>query len=380
MRRPAAWVVLGLAGGLTVAAGWLPLAAAREVALTRGAPVLVFLAAVTVLAELADRAGVFDAAAGVCARAAGGSTWRLFLLTAALGTVTTTAMSLDTTAVLLTPVVLALAGRLGLRPLPFALLAVWLANTASLLLPVSNLTNLLAAQRLGLTTPGFAARMALPELAAVTLTVAYLGLLFRRDLAGRYDPPEPEPPADAVLFWACAAACAALAPAVLLGVPPWAAAVPGAAVAAAAFAVRRHAGLSWALLPWRIIILTEGLFLVVTAVARHGGSRLLAGLAGHSVLATTAVSATASNAVNNLPAYLAAEAAVPAGRTTQLLGVLVGTNAGPLVLVWGSLATLLWRERCKARGLAIHPLRFALTGLGGVPLILLGAWAALILR
>nr|MDQ2815365.1 arsenic transporter [Actinomycetota bacterium] len=137
--------------------------------------------------------------------------------------------------------------------------------------------------------------------------------------------------------------------------------------------------LSWALLPWRIIILTEGLFLLVTAVARHGGSQLLGGLAGHSVLATTAVSAAASNAVNNLPAYLAIEAAVPAGHTTQLLGVLLGTNAGPLVLVWGSLATLLWRERCTARGLTIGPGRFALIGLGGVPIILLGAWAALTL-
>jgi arsenical pump membrane protein len=97
------------------------------------------------------------------------------------------------------------------------------------------------------------------------------------------------------------------------------------------------------------------------------------------VLATTAVSAAASNAVNNLPAYLAVETAVPARHTTQLLGALLGTNGGPLVLLWGSLATLLWRERCKARGLTIRPVRFALIGLGGVPVILLGTWAALTL-
>ncbi|MDQ2750376.1 MAG: SLC13 family permease, partial [Actinomycetota bacterium] len=99
--------------------------------LTRAGPVLGFLAAITVLAELADRAGVFDAAAGACARLARGSTVRLFLLVAVLGTATTVGMSLDTTAVLLTPVVLTLTDRLGLRPLPLALLAVWLANTTS---------------------------------------------------------------------------------------------------------------------------------------------------------------------------------------------------------------------------------------------------------
>lgn len=100
---------------------------------------------------------------------------RLFLLVAGLGTLTTIGMSLDTTAVLLTPVVLTITDKLGLRPLPFALLVVWLANTSSLLLPVSNLTNLLAVDRLGVHPGEFLARMALPELACVLVTVLYLG-------------------------------------------------------------------------------------------------------------------------------------------------------------------------------------------------------------
>ncbi len=135
------WAALGVLGALAVVTGLLPVADARAVAVTRGAPIMVFLVAITVLAELADRAGVFDAAAGMCARVARGSTVRLFMLVAALATVITVGMSLDTTAVLLTPVVLALAFRLGLSPMPFVFLVVWLANTASLLLPVSNLTQ-----------------------------------------------------------------------------------------------------------------------------------------------------------------------------------------------------------------------------------------------
>ena len=169
------WAILGLTGVLVVVTGWLPRDQAHDVAVTRGGPILIFLLSITVLAELADKAGVFDAAAGACARTARGSAARLFLLISLLGTLTTIGMSLDTTAVLLTPVVLTLAERLNLRPLPFALLAVWLANTASLLLPVSNLTNLLAVQHTGLSAVAFAGRMALPELVAVTLTVGYLG-------------------------------------------------------------------------------------------------------------------------------------------------------------------------------------------------------------
>jgi arsenical pump membrane protein len=68
----------------------------------------------------------------------------LWLLVVVLATLATAVLSLDTTAVLLTPVVLALAHRLHLDEGVFAFTTVWLANTASLFLPVSNLTNLLA--------------------------------------------------------------------------------------------------------------------------------------------------------------------------------------------------------------------------------------------
>jgi arsenical pump membrane protein len=109
--------------------------------------VLVFLIAITVVAEIADGAGVFDIAGHWAARVGHGRTWLLWLLIVGLSCLSTIVLSLDTTAVLLTPVVIAVARQLQLNPLPFAMTTVWLANTASLLLPVSNLTNLLALHR-----------------------------------------------------------------------------------------------------------------------------------------------------------------------------------------------------------------------------------------
>jgi arsenical pump membrane protein len=375
----AVWAVAGVVGVLVVLTGWLPLTDARDVAVTRGAPIMAFLVAITVLAALSDRAGVFDVAARRCARAARGSTVALFLLVAGLGTLTTIGMSLDTTAVLLTPVVLTMAAQLDLRPVPFALLAVWLANTASLLLPVSNLTNLLALQHAHLSTLRFTARMAAPELAAVLVTVVYLGLLYRRDLTRRYTPPAPADVADRWTFRVCTIACMALAPGVLAGATPWAVATPCAAAAVAVHVVRNRGALRWSLIPWRLVVLTEGLFLAVTALAHHGLSHILADLGGHSAGRTAVTAALASNTVNNLPAYLAIEPAVPPGHTTQLLAALLGTNTGPLILLWGSLATLLWREQCRARGVHIGAARFALIGLGGVPLLLASTWGALLL-
>ena len=72
---------------------------------------------------------------------------------------TTAVLSLDATVVLLTPVVFATAARLSARAKPYVYGTTHLANSASLLLPVSNLTNLLAFAVSGLSFPRFAGLM-----------------------------------------------------------------------------------------------------------------------------------------------------------------------------------------------------------------------------
>ena len=71
-----------------------------------------------------------------------------------------------------------------------------------------------------------------------------------------------------------------------------------------------------------------------------------------------------ANLVNNLPSYVAGEAVIPAANHTQLLGLLVGVNVGPLITPWASLATLLWYERCVTSGVAVPLRRFTLTSAG----------------
>ena len=366
------WLVAAALGILAVAIRLLPLADAVDVTV-RVAPVLLFLVAVTVLAELADAAEVFDVAAGKAARLARGRTPRLYLLVLVLGTVTTIVLSLDTTAVLLTPVVLSLAAQLELDPLPFAFAAVWLANTASLLLPVSNLTNLLALDRLHLSPVGYLRAMALPSVTAVVVTWLALWLWHRRRLGGSFTPPERRPVADRWLFGTALLGCALLVPALLLGVPVATAASVSAVLVTGAFVVRRRDALRWGLVPWRLVLLVEGLFLVVSAIGPHGLDTALQDAAGTGGLRLVGVTAAGANLVNNLPAYLALERVAP----HHLLDVLLGVNLGPLVLPWGSLATLLWLERCRARGVRIPLRTFAVSGLAVVPVLLVSTYAAL---
>jgi arsenical pump membrane protein len=88
--------------------------------------------------------------------------------------------------------------------------------------------------------------------------------------------------------------------------------------------------------------------------------------------------AVTSNLLNNLPAYLVLEPHAVGGGDDRLLALLLGTNIGPMVLFWGSLATLLWRERCRARGLEVSALSFAAFGLLVVPIVLASSTLALI--
>jgi arsenical pump membrane protein len=342
--------------------------------LSRVAPILVFLASITVVAELADEAGVFEAAAAVAARRGHGSVRRLWLLVVAIAAATTVLLSLDTTAVLLTPVVLALASRLSVRPWPLALAIVWLANTASLLLPVSNLTNLLLVDRLGWSAGRYAARMWLPALVAVAVSVLLLALLLRASLTGGYRDAGGSPPSDRVLFGVAVGLCLAVGPLFVMGVPPWLVGTSAAGVLAGVFAVRRRSSLRWGLLPWRLVVVTLALFTVVGLLQQHGLTGWLDRVAGTGtdlggLLRLSCTAAVGSNLVNNLPAYLALEP-VAATSPERLLAMLVGTNLGPLVTLWGSLATLLWRERCRARGVTIRASGFALAGILGVPLLI----------
>jgi len=389
------WAWAGVGGLVAVLTGFVPLNQAGDV-VVRVAPVLVFLVAITVVAELADAAGVFTVAATTAARAAArrpvggaaearrgaarGPAARLWLLVVVLAVAAITVLSLDTTAVLLTPVVLTLARRLGLPPGLFAMTTVWLANTASLLLPVSNLTNLLALHRLaalGVDLPGYVRLMAAPAAVSVVVTCLVLAVLFRRTLPLTYWAPAPVPVRVRVLFGVCAGTCLALGPAFVTGVVPAVPAAAAAAVLLGVFAVRDRRALAAAagrLVPWRLVLLVLGLFLVVQGLQGHGLPGLLADVAGSGtswpdLLRLAGTSAVAANGVDNLPAYLALEP-VAADTPERLAALLIGVNLGPLVTVWASLATLLWRERCTAAGVPVPAGRFAARGLLLVPLLL----------
>ena len=247
------------------------------------------------------------------ARSTRGDQKRLLASVFAIAAAVTAVLSLDATVVLLTPVVLATARTLGVPARPHTYATAHLANSASLLLPVSNLTNLLAFSAAGLSFLHFTAVMALPWLAVVAIEYLILRRLFAKDLAVAPRPraeatPAPWPRFTLVVL---ALTLAGFALTSLAGLSPAWAALAGALVLGI-----RGLATGRTTVP-RITVAADGPFLVfvlclgvvVDAVMRNGLESAMQqilpdGTGLPALLWIAAVAAILSNVVNNLPAVL----------------------------------------------------------------------------
>ncbi len=346
---------LAAAGGaaLLVAVGALSVADARDAIGDLG-PTVGFLAALLVLAEGCRREGLFEAMGGLMAAGARGSPRRLLALVFAVAATVTAVLSLDATVVLLTPIVFATAARLRTSPRPHVYACSHLANSASLLLPVSNLTNLLAFHASGLSFLRFAGLMALPTGAAVAVEWIVLTRFFAVELdrprrARTGDGERPALPRFALTVVALTLAGFGLSSVVGIA-PVWVAVAGAAAITAPAIARRTTTARTLVLAAEpSFLVFVLGLGVIVRAASDNGltdAARALlpSGVALPELLAVAAVSAILANLVNNLPATLIlVPVAAPSG-AAAVLAVLVGVNVGPNLTYVGSLATLLWRR------------------------------------
>jgi len=350
-------------------------------------PTIIFLAAIFVVADVAERAGLFDMAGQLLERV-GRSRWRLLASVAFLAVAITTVLSLDATAVLFTPVVIRAVRDRPNRDAPL-LATILLANGASTLLPVANLTNLLAFRELHLSFVGFAERMALPTaVAAITITLACS--VFRPRSAepapvralDRAEPATPDGTARLVMA-GIVALLAAFFVGSSLGVEPASMAVAGALILGGV-AVRRLDTR-----PRHLLVATSPAFLafviclavVVDTARRHGLANVVDHLpSGHglaAMLGVAALAAVLANVVNNLPATLILLPALSGRAKGLMLAMLLGVNIGPNLTYTGSLATLLWRKVVRAERVEPAVGSFYRISAVATPLSLFGAVLAL---
>lgn len=342
------------------------------------APTLVVLASLLVLGDGCERAGLFDALAARMAVRARGSGPRLLAYVFAAAVAVTAVLGLDATVVLLTPAAFAAAAKARMPGRPHVYATSHLANSASLLLPISNLTNLLAFKATDLSFAGFAAKMALPTAVAVAIEWLVLRRVFRTALetpgrAPRTDVP-PIPRRPLVIL---ALTLAGFLAAGQLGLD---AAWPAAAGALMMMLSPPTPRIKAMDLP--LIAFVLGLSLIVRALADAGLADVVAdvlpqGTGLLALLGATFLAAALANVLNNVPALLVLLPAAAAAGPATVLAVLIGVNAGPNLTYTGSLATLIWRRVLRERGEDVSHREFHVLGALSVPPILIGATVAL---
>jgi arsenical pump membrane protein len=358
----------------------------------KGVDVYLFLTGMMLLSEIARQEGLFDWLAAVAIKRAKGSASRLFLLVYVVGTIVTTFLSNDATAVVLTPAVAAAVKTAKAEePLPYLLICAFIANAASFVLPISNPANLVI---YGAHMPPLLQWLPsylLPSVLSIVVTFLVLRWTQRSALGQMISADVPVPNLSAAGKTAALGIAAtsivllgASALDIQLGLPT---AVAGFLTAAIVLVRERKnpwhtvKDISWGVLP-----LVAGLFVLVEALDRSG---LIAAI-GAFLRQEAAVSQTwaawgagvvvalATNLMNNLPAGLVAAGAVQSAQASDTIkrAVLIGVDLGPNLSVTGSLATILWLTALRREGLTVDAWTFLKLGVFVMPPALLFAIGA----
>jgi arsenical pump membrane protein len=324
---------------------------------------LAFLLLAVPLAVMLDRLGFFTSVAALADR--GVNPLRgLWILAAAV----TTFLNLDAAVVLLTPLYIRIARRHGLDPTHLAYQPVLLACLASSALPISNLTNLIAADSTHARIWDFLLHLGPASAAAVVVG----WFAYRRLPTDETAPVAVRDPVDPR--------------ALRLGTPIVVFVVIGFTVGDAlgvkAWIVALVADLVLVMLvrdlrlgdfPFGAAGLAIGLGIVATAAAPHLGlEHLFASNSLATQARTAGLAMLGADTINNLPALLVGLPAL-GDHHVQLWPLLFGVNFGPIFVLHGALAGLLWRGTAAQLDVSVSAWQYTKTGLRvGIPAVAVG--------
>jgi len=336
--------------------------------------------AIIVISLLLDEAGFFEWAALHVARWGRGYGRALFALIVLLGAMVAALFANDGAALILTPIVMAMLLALGYGPgatLAFVMAAGFIADASSLPLVVSNLVNIVSADYFDLGFVRYASVMVPVDLVAIVASLAMLLVFFHRSIPARYEVDQLRVPREAIrdtatfrlgwlvlvlllvgFFW--------LEP---LGVPV--SAVAGTAMLLLLVVAARGKVIDTGKVlrdaPWKIVVFSLGMYLVVyglrnqglTSYVAQGLDRFAAGGIWGAAMGTGFLTALMSSAMNNMPTVLIGALSIDAShasgavREAMIYANVIGSDLGPKITPIGSLATLLWLHVLAKKGMTI---------------------------
>jgi arsenical pump membrane protein len=350
--RSPLWLIPVAAALFLVAVGGIEADAAIDALRPLRNP-LAFLVLAVPLSIMLDRLGFFSSLAALLD---GGRHARLGLWV--LAALVTTFLNLGASVVLLTPLYIRIARQRGMNATMLALQPALLACLASSALPISNLTNLIAAEQLHAGTADFLVRMGPASLVATAVG----WFAYRRLDHGSPDEQQVHETVDrrALLLGTPVAVFVVLGFTMgeYVGVPAWFVALVADIVL---LVMAREVKLGD--VPFGAAALAAGLAVVASAAATPLGiHHVVHGDDLVAQLRAAGAGLIAADAINNLPALLTF---LPSLRShgELLWPVLFAVNIGPIFVLHGSLAGLLWRDTAAGLGVHVTPWQYTVVGL-----------------
>ncbi len=266
----------------------------------------------------------------------------------------------DTICLVLTPLVVALALRLGRDPVPYALAIATASNVGSVATITGNPQNMMIGSLSGVPYGAFTAALGPVALIGLVIVVAVIALSFPREFRSGDSLPTLAPMRSQVNKALVAKSIAVT----LATIVAFVAGQPVAKVAIIAGSLllitrRLRPERIWREIDWPLLVMFAGLFVVTAGFRKVALTAEVLAAAGHvplyDPLTLSLVTAALSNIVSNVPAVLVLEPFVTALADPQrawLVVAMAATLAGNLTLV-GSVANLIVAERARRLGVEI---------------------------
>lgn len=340
--------------------------------------IIVLFISMTFVAVFIDETGFFEYLACVFVKKAGGSQIKIFTIFYLLVSVLTIFTSNDIVILTFTPFICQFAKRAGFNPIPYVVAEFVGANTWSLLFLIGNPTNIYITQFFEIGFFEYLKVMWLPTILAGTFSFLALLLIFKKQLTTPTEKLESNAGLKdktlAIVGISFLAVCTALiALSSYFGIEMWLVAASTAVallitVLTIRLVRRQKPEIVFATLkrvPWQMIPLLIGMFIVVLALVGQGYPQKIAQILsiGDSTVTYGIVTTLSANLVNNIPmSVLFAEVLEHTSSASATYATIIGSNIGAYLTPLGALAGLMFTNILHRHGVKFSFLSFVKYG------------------
>lgn len=348
---------------------------------------------IIILSMVLDEIGFFEWCALKMAKVSNGNGHKMFVYSILLGAFVSAIFANDGAALILTPILLAKMKILKLNMksiVAFLLAGGFISDSASLPFIFSNLTNIVTANYFNIGFMEYLSIMIVPYLVSVVASIVFLWLILRKDIPKEVDISLLKEPRTAIknikLFYISWVFLLVLLVGYFIGdiydLPVSVFALGGGLlfllIATAFKSVKPLHIIKEA--PWQIVWFSIGLYIVVYGLKNAGLTDylevVLKNIASQgdvfAIVATGFLSAFLSAIMNNMPTIMIMDIALENIPNTALVYAnIIGSNLGPKMTPFGSLATLLWLHVLAKKGINISFLQYSKFGFIITPPVLL---------